>query len=70
MRAGFDGLAAKVETVLAEDPISGWVFRTIVPSHSGSSRPPVPVYRAQSEGLTGISGHDTGMAGHDTGTVS
>lgn len=26
MRAGFNGLAAKVETALAEDPFSGHVF--------------------------------------------
>ena len=53
------------------------LFRFIVPSHSGPSRPPIPAHRAQFDGPTGITGHDTGigghdtgMAGHDTGTVS
>jgi len=47
--------------------VAVWVFRSIVPTDSGPSRPPIPVYRAQFEGLTGITGHDTGISGHDTG---
>ena len=46
MRAGMNGLAARVETALAEDPFSGWVFRSIVPTDSGPSCPAIPVHRA------------------------
>jgi hypothetical protein len=46
-----------------------WVFRSIVPSDSGPSRPAIPVYRAQFDDLTGIGGHDTGISGHDAGEL-
>jgi hypothetical protein len=39
-------------------PISGYF---------GPSCPLIPVYRAQFDGLTGMTGHDTGIGGHDTG---
>ena len=64
------GQIQDMQSIHIRPPEVEWVFRSIVPTDSGPSRPPIPVYRAQFEGLTGITGHDTGMAGHDTGTVS
>lgn len=43
MRNGFNGLAAKVQTALKDDPLSGhvFIFRGVAAARSNSSGPPV-----------------------------